>query len=588
VIAGIKQAVGALNRRPRLRVALQALVSVAILGVLVEAAQSGAVGESLHLLRPTTLVVAVSLQIAAFAINSRRWQLLLRHVGIRESLRGLTSLYFIGSFVSLFLPSSAGGDAVRVYEVARRSGRAAETIVATLQERLLGLGASLFLGLVATLYYLPILPPEMLAGVLLLEIVGTLGALALLYPAPLLALGRRLWRNGGKLGMLGRWRQHPLTLRVIERLQPLVELPTMRPVQLLLLCGLALVGVLLGIGMCHVLALGLDIRVGFIALCLTVPLVWIVKMLPVSLNGIGVGEGAFVFLLGLFAVPKGQALALALVILGLQSTVALIGGLVLVVRMLRGSRPATGPAVPARPAVLDIAEVAVVLLAGGLATRLRPITAKVPKALVEVAGRPFIDHQLALLKRNGIRRVVLCLGYLGEQVEAYLGDGAAFGMELRYSYDGDRLLGTGGALRRALPLLGEAFWVMYGDSYMDIDYRRVLKDFGRRDVLGLMTVLRNNNSWDTSNVVFQNGRLLRYDKRVRLPEMTHIDYGVALLRRAALERIPAEERYDLAELYSALVAEGRMAGHEVTRRFYEIGSPRGLAETQAYLSRRAA
>ncbi len=585
MIAALQRAAGALGRRPRLRVALQALVSVALLGLLVEAAQFGAVGESLHLLRPTTLIAAAALQVAAFAVNSRRWQLLLRHLTIRQPLAGLTSLYFIGSFFSLFLPSSAGGDAVRVYEVARRSGRTVETLLATLQERVLGLGASLFLGLLATLYYLPRLPLELRAGALLLEVAGTLGALAILYPAPLVMVGRRFWRTWGKAGMPGGWGNHPLLQRLRDRLRPLVELPALAPRSLLLLCALALVGVLLSIGTCHVLALGLGIRVGFVALCLAVPLVWIVKMLPVSLNGIGVGEGAFVFLLGLFAVPSGQALALALVILGVQSAVALLGGLLLVGRMLRGNRPASTPTVPAQPA---IAEVPAAILAGGLATRLRPITTTVPKALVEVAGRPFIDHQLALLRRNGIRRVVLCLGYLGEQVEAHVGDGSAFGLQVSYSHDGDRLLGTGGALRRALPLLGEVFWVMYGDSYMDIDYPGVLDDFAQRDALGLMTVLQNHDSWDTSNVVFQKGHLLRYDKRVRLPEMTHIDYGVAVLRREVLERYPTEQRFDLAELYSALVAEGRMAGHEVTQRFYEIGSPRGLTETNAYLTRRAA
>src|SRR5687767_15508520 len=124
---------------------------------------------------------------------------------------------------------------------------------------------------------------------------------------------------------------------------------------------------------------------------------------------------------------------------------------------------------------VNIADLPVALLAGGLATRLRPITATTPKALVEVAGRPFIEHQLALLRRNGIRRVVLCLGYLGEQIQALLGDGAAHGVELDYSFDGEQLLGTGGALRRAAPLLGQVFWVLYGDSYLDIDYCAVLE-----------------------------------------------------------------------------------------------------------------
>jgi NDP-sugar pyrophosphorylase family protein len=230
-----------------------------------------------------------------------------------------------------------------------------------------------------------------------------------------------------------------------------------------------------------------------------------------------------------------------------------------------------------------IADVAVALLAGGLATRLHPITETIPKALVEVAGRPFIEHQLALLRRNGIRTVVLCLGYLGEQIQARLGDGAAYGIQLRYSFDGQRLLGTGGALRRAAPLLGQVFWVLYGDSYLDIDYRAVLDRFARHAAVGLMTVLHNDDRWDRSNVVFRDGRLLRYDKHARSPDMAYIDYGAALLRREALERIPAGQPYDLADLYSLLVAEGHMIGYEVTQRFYEIGSHEGLAETQAYL-----
>jgi NDP-sugar pyrophosphorylase family protein len=236
--------------------------------------------------------------------------------------------------------------------------------------------------------------------------------------------------------------------------------------------------------------------------------------------------------------------------------------------------------------LLSIDKIPVALLAGGLATRLRPITQTIPKALVEVAGRPFIDHQLELLRRNGIRRVVLCLGHLGEQVKAHLGDGTAHGMELEYVFDGAKLLGTGGALRRAAPLLGDVFWVTYGDSFMDVDYRVALADFAKRNILGLMLVIANHDRWDKSNVIFRDGCLLRYDKRTHLPEMAHIDYGVALLRRTALERVPANEPYDLADLYRNLVDEKQMAGHEVSQRFYEIGSPAGLQETREYLQAR--
>lgn len=228
------------------------------------------------------------------------------------------------------------------------------------------------------------------------------------------------------------------------------------------------------------------------------------------------------------------------------------------------------------------------LLAGGLATRLRPVTEKIPKALVEVAGRPFIDWQLDLLARNGIRNVVMCLGYLGEHVRDHCGDGSRWGMRLSYSFDGDKLLGTGGAIKRAAHLLDhEAFWVMYGDSYMNIDYRAVLEAFSRSVVLGLMTVLRNEGKWDTSNVIFRDGRLERYSKRDRSPEMRYIDYGVQLLRAGALGRIPAGAVYDLADLYTGLVDDGQMMGYEVHNRFYEIGTPVSLEEARQYLVSRA-
>ena len=159
-----------------------------------------------------------------------------------------------------------------------------------------------------------------------------------------------------------------------------------------------------------------------------------------------------------------------------------------------------------QPKSIDFADVPVALLAGGLATRLQPITHKIPKAMVEVAGRPFIDHQLALLERNGCRRVVLCLGHLGEQVAKHVGDGSRHGLDVNYSLDGDKLLGTGGALRQALPLLGEACWVLYGDSYMDIDYRAVFHAFQQsvKPRSALMTVLRNAGQWERSNVVLRS------------------------------------------------------------------------------------
>jgi NDP-sugar pyrophosphorylase family protein len=225
----------------------------------------------------------------------------------------------------------------------------------------------------------------------------------------------------------------------------------------------------------------------------------------------------------------------------------------------------------------------VAILAGGLATRLRPITAALPKSLVEVAGRPFAVEQLELLRQNGLTDIVFCLGHLGEQVEAALGEGQAWGVRLRYVYDGEQLLGTGGALLRALPLLGEAFFVLYGDSYLDCDYAAVAAAFHASGRLGLMTVFRNVGQWDTSNVHYDQGRIIRYDKRQRAPEMQHIDYGLGILTAEAMRPYPPGQALDLASVYQDLLAADQLAAFETQQRFYEIGSPAGLAETRRYL-----
>jgi NDP-sugar pyrophosphorylase family protein len=237
---------------------------------------------------------------------------------------------------------------------------------------------------------------------------------------------------------------------------------------------------------------------------------------------------------------------------------------------------------------VDIATVPVAILAGGLATRLRPITTAIPKSLVEVAGRTFVDHQLALLRQNGVRRVVLCLGHLGDMVERHLGDGSTHGLELHYSYDGQRLAGTAGALLRAAPHLGDPFFVLYGDSYLEVDYRAILAALPPRPALGLMTVLRNQDRWDHSNAVYRDGRVLRYDKHEASDDMEYIDYGLSLLRATVLEFVPRDRQADLADLYANMAERGQLAGYEVSERFYEIGSPRGLAETRAHLAARAA
>ena len=234
------------------------------------------------------------------------------------------------------------------------------------------------------------------------------------------------------------------------------------------------------------------------------------------------------------------------------------------------------------PNPLLVKTLPIAILAGGLATRLRPLTERIPKALVEVAGRPFVDWQLELLASAGIKRVVFCVGYLGEMIEAHVGDGVRFGLEVAYSYDGPTLLGTGGALRQALPLLGKEFLVLYGDSYLPIDYAAVTEAFLKSGKPGLMTVLKNEGRWDSCNVWMDGGEIRLYDKKACLPEMQHIDYGLTAFRAEAFSQC-GSEAFDLAEVMRGLVTKKEMAAFEVTERFYEIGSPAGIADLDAYL-----
>jgi MurNAc alpha-1-phosphate uridylyltransferase len=229
----------------------------------------------------------------------------------------------------------------------------------------------------------------------------------------------------------------------------------------------------------------------------------------------------------------------------------------------------------------------VAILAGGLATRLYPVTKKVPKALLSIAGRPFIHWQLGLLAEQGINDVVMCVGHLGEQIQGAVGDGSGFGVAVRYSFDGDTLLGTGGALRRALPMLGAAFFVLYGDSYLRCSFAAARTAYEASATLGLMTVLCNQDRWERSNVRFREGRVAEYDKHSPRPGMRHIDYGLSILSKQALEGTPADAAFDLADLYGQLASRGELAALPVTERFYEVGSVAGIEATESYLTSRS-
>ena len=231
------------------------------------------------------------------------------------------------------------------------------------------------------------------------------------------------------------------------------------------------------------------------------------------------------------------------------------------------------------------AELPVAILAGGLATRLKPITETLPKLLGDVAGEPFFTHQIRLLKKSGLRRLVLCVGYLGEKIVARYGDGSRWGVEIAYSLDGPKLLGTGGALIKALPALGDAFYVLYGDSYLPIDYLAVGRAFLASGKLGMMTVFENSGRFDSSNVWFEAGAIRAYDKKNRLPAMRHIDYGLGVFRSQAFDGFARNEVVDLSDVQRALLGRGELAGLEIRERFYEVGSHAGLRELDSLLKK---
>ncbi len=225
----------------------------------------------------------------------------------------------------------------------------------------------------------------------------------------------------------------------------------------------------------------------------------------------------------------------------------------------------------------------IVILAGGLATRLRPLTESIPKSLISIHREPFIAHQLRLLRDHGIREVVICAGFLGEQIVDFVGNGKQFALSIQYSFDGETLLGTGGAIKKALPLLRDHFFVLYGDSYLMCDYFAAQKSFMQSQKKALMTVFRNASAWDKSNVLFENNNILKYDKINRTKDMHYIDYGLGIFHKSAFDCISENTDYDLATLYQDLLKQQQLAAYEVKERFYEIGSMIGIQELEDLL-----
>jgi MurNAc alpha-1-phosphate uridylyltransferase len=219
----------------------------------------------------------------------------------------------------------------------------------------------------------------------------------------------------------------------------------------------------------------------------------------------------------------------------------------------------------------------VVILAGGLATRLGEITRNCPKSMVRIQGKPFLEYQLNLLKRKGIEDVILCTGYLGEQIEDYFESGKEYGMNISYSCE-DEPLGTAGALKNAEPILKDVFFTIYGDSFISLDFSRVMSYFNSQNKLALMTVYKNYNRYDKSNTEIEGNLVKRYSKKEKSDKMVYIDYGVNIFRKKALNMIPTHKFYSLDNLFPRLIEKHELLAFEVMERFYEIGSLQGLEE----------
>lgn len=226
----------------------------------------------------------------------------------------------------------------------------------------------------------------------------------------------------------------------------------------------------------------------------------------------------------------------------------------------------------------------IVILAGGLATRLGSLSKTTPKSLVLVNEEPFIAHQLRLLKNQGFKKVVLCIGYLGDLIQNYVKDGKEFGLSVTYSEDGKELLGTAGAIKNALSRLEENFFVLYGDSYLLIDYKKVQQFFMQQSKPALMTIFKNNDMGDSSNIEFNDNEIIKYDKKNKTTNMTYIDYGLAIFKKNIFSS--NDYFYDLSDVFHKLLKKKQLANYKVSQRFYEIGSFVGLRELGNFLTKK--
>jgi MurNAc alpha-1-phosphate uridylyltransferase len=226
----------------------------------------------------------------------------------------------------------------------------------------------------------------------------------------------------------------------------------------------------------------------------------------------------------------------------------------------------------------------VAIIAGGLATRLGKLTQNVPKSLLIIKDKPFLQYQLERLRERGIEDVVICTGHLGHQIQDHFGDGSRFGVNLVYSHE-EKPVGTAGALRLARDKLQGTFFTIYGDSYLSLDFAAILKHFDSQNRLALMTVYENADLYDRSNTVVKGQLVEKYSKKERTPGMVYIDYGANLFRKRVLELVPEGQFYSLEDLFAQLIERKELLAYEVKERFYEIGSLQGLTEFGEYMEK---
>src|SRR5487761_548032 len=225
-----------------------------------------------------------------------------------------------------------------------------------------------------------------------------------------------------------------------------------------------------------------------------------------------------------------------------------------------------------------------VILAGGLGTRLRPLTEKVPKPMIQVNGKPFLEYEIELLKKNGVLDFVLCVGYRANVIQDHFGDGKKFGVRVSYSFEGEELLGPAGALKNAERHLEDNFIVTYGDGYLAMDYRKAWDVFVASRKLGMMVVYENHDRFGRSDLEVKSGYVTRYDKKNKSPDMVWINFGVSFLRKKALEFIPAASAFKEEEFYGKLIGRRELLAFETKERFYEIGTPASLNEFASFIS----